>query len=140
MVEEVTTDLLDDIFASVDAREANPDIAANSCDEEDDSDSDLDVPKALPPSTAPAVQPRPKAWTTQELSNRRAPLTPTTPNLSNVQSSAGRGRMVYQVSKPTVAEEAFYFMIQWYVFSSNVANCEEETATEEGRSVLRKAC
>lgn len=42
--------LLDDIFADVDANE-NPAVVAGSCDEE----SDLDEPKELPPTPAPAA-------------------------------------------------------------------------------------
>lgn len=108
MTQEVTKDLLDDIFASVDAREAGDDVAANSCDEE--SDSDLDVPKALPAAPAhkdsPNLVPRP-AYTLPARS--RAPLTPTT---ANAPAAAARvGRPIYQASKPP--GDVHYFMVQW---------------------------
>lgn len=100
---EVTKDYLDEIFADVDAREA-VDVVPGSCDEE--SDSDLDVPKALPPS--PVKQVTQRQWSAPGLSARpRAPLTPTA-----VQATAGRaGRPSYLVTKPS--SDAHYFMVQW---------------------------
>lgn len=129
---EVTQDLLDDIFASVDAREALPDTAANSCDEEGSDESDLDVPKALPPQqllqqqasssrgtpkASSSTSALPRAGPTPMLS--RQPLRPAGVNSpairsSGITASAGRGgRMVYQAAPPAGGGNVYYFMVQW---------------------------
>jgi hypothetical protein len=106
---DVTKELLDDIFASVDAVE-NADRALNSCDEDDDSD--LDTPKPLPPPTQPARPAglaRPVSGASKP-SLTRAPLRAAPSNRVTAEPGRG-GRIVYSTNNGT--GDAHYFMVQW---------------------------
>lgn len=113
-----TMALIDDIYADINAS-PGADGAANSCDEEDDSD--LDEPKVLPqrvlPQTptvqaasglykpSPYMTPAPGRLPHMRTPVNRTPLVATTPGLG--------GRVVYSVSKATGSANVKYFLIQW---------------------------
>lgn len=105
--------LLDDIFADVDANE-NPDAVANSCDEE----SDLDEPKPLPPTPAPAIPAAVHARVAPGVARGTPPRRPLGP--ATTTRSPGLLRTPAQAQRqPPVASmggdggESEYWMVQW---------------------------
>lgn len=113
-MDDDSSKLLDDIFADVDASE-NAEAVANSCDEE----SDLDEPKELPPTPAPAcprsLQHRVASSDATRGSPMRRVLSPATTT-----RSPGLLRTPGRVQRPAPSldlagngGEAEYWMVQW---------------------------
>lgn len=113
--DEVTKDVLDDIFASVDAAES-ADCVANSCDEESD-ESDLDLPKALPPLTPPPQ----RARYTNGIGGKSvgtAPRKSLVASMSNARPGVitSGGKVVGTGNLAGHDPRANYFMVQWWVW------------------------